>query len=348
MTGPALLMALRLGGPYCPAGPAPTALEAPRIHPPFLPLRSENGVLTSLIAEAVHRVPFELQRWAPSMAEPVSAWIQGLSPGAAPEAYFLQPDRFPFLHMPWWMETTLREEADPEFQSDLIYSSVNGYYFIRLVDNLMDGHDTVERSILPAAAFFHTQFHLGYQRYFPWGHPFWRTFGETWLDAHGAALHDAGLRVIRRGDFLAWSARKTGAAKIPLAAVGFRCGLPEAIPPWFEFCDVLGRCEQMTDDLFDWYADQGGSRASYFLSEARLRKRPAEPVAGWVAREGFAWGVESIQEWLVDLRSLATRLGSPEAERHVAERSQRLDGRHRDMAEGLDALGKVAGIFESV
>src|SRR4029077_10684294 len=103
-------------------------------------LRIYNPLLRNLIRSGCARIQRELSRSAPTLATQVSPWISSLSPtGDAPD-YFMLPRMFPMLLLPWWMGENGRRKIDRGFQSDVVYSTLNGYYYIRLLDNLMDGH----------------------------------------------------------------------------------------------------------------------------------------------------------------------------------------------------------------
>ena len=84
----------------------------------------------------------------PGIAQEIERWMSSLSPTDHPSGYFTQQAMFPMFLLPAWMATS-SGGWDGQFQSDLVYSTVNGYYFIRLLDNVMDGHFTVERELLP-------------------------------------------------------------------------------------------------------------------------------------------------------------------------------------------------------
>ena len=62
--------------------------------------------------------------------------------------YFCKPHAFPMLQLPWWLERTLRPAPDLALQRDLARSTMCGYYYIRMIDNVMDGHATVEPGLL--------------------------------------------------------------------------------------------------------------------------------------------------------------------------------------------------------
>ena len=105
--------------------------------------------LSHIINAAVSRIHPKMEQAAPFLAQQVSNWMTDLCDGK-PEAYFKHPLGFPMLLFPWWLEKTLHHNPDTAFQTDLVYSTVNGYFYIRLIDNLMDGHASVELQLLPA------------------------------------------------------------------------------------------------------------------------------------------------------------------------------------------------------
>lgn len=298
--------------------------------------------LESLVLRAVRRAESELGRSAPFLAGEVGRWMRELWPTRRPEDFFLQPDRFPFLMLPWWLEGAIRGARDPDFQADLVYSSVNGYYFIRLVDDAMDGHSAARADLLPATSFFHTEFQAAYHRRFPADHPFWDLFRQIWFGAADAVTKDAGRGDIDRRWFENVSSKKVSAAKIPLGAVCHRYGAAERWAAWAELCDGLGRLEQLLDDLFDWRDDLEGGAGSWFLSEARRRKAAEESVTAWFVREGFEWGMETCRECLIQLRDSSVELGSPEAEDHLRRREARLLERRAELLPGLRSLAAVA------
>src|SRR6185369_11102253 len=120
---------------------------------------------------------------------------------------------FPLLRLPWWLEKTLRPQPVLTFQADLVYSSMNGYYYIRLLDNVMDGHATVEHRLLPAAGFFHSQFQISYQPYFGSAHPFWNFFKQTWFQSAEVTLRDAALVDVDLPHFRQIASQKVCAGK---------------------------------------------------------------------------------------------------------------------------------------
>ena len=148
--------------------------------------------LSHIINAAVSRMHAEMEQAAPFLAQQVSNWLTDLCDGK-PEAYFKHPLGFPMLLFPWWLEKTLHQNPDTAFQADLVYSTINGYYYIRLIDNLMDDHATVELKLLPALGFFHVQFQAAYQRHFDHHHPFWEFFKTAWFYSAEVTIKDANL-----------------------------------------------------------------------------------------------------------------------------------------------------------
>jgi hypothetical protein len=266
-----------------------------------------------------------------------------LAGGHPAESYFMHPLAFPALLLPWWLEKTLSTPTDA-LQADLAYSTINGYYYIRLIDNLMDGHATIERQLLPAINFFHTQFQMSYQHYFPHNHPFWQLFNATWLHSAEAAMQDAGLTNINQNQFEQIAAKKVSAAKIPAAAVCYHHNRPDSIELWSRFVDMFGSWHQFHNDLFDWHKDMVNHTPTYFLSEAERRKQANESILGWVVREGFEWGIRTLQAWMLNLKTLAGNLGSTDTLDYLSTREIMLFKQKDEIAKGLNNLAKIASL----
>jgi hypothetical protein len=300
--------------------------------------------LNRIITEAVSRLHTELEQVAPYMAQHISQWMRQLSGTAQPEDYFKHPLAFPALLLPWWLEKTLCQNPDVALQSDLAYSTINGYYYIRLIDNLMDGHATVELNLLPALGFFHTQFQAAYQPYFTHSHPFWNFFSTVWFHSGEIAMRDANLTDIDEAQFELVVAQKVCAAKIPLAAVCYRYEQPQLIEPWSQFVDLFGCWHQFLNDLFDWHKDYTNQTRTYFLSEAERRRQTHEPVVGWVIRAGFEWALKKLQLWMSALKILAADLRSPDLVAYLDTREAMLLKQQEEVAEGLQNLAKLISL----
>ncbi len=303
--------------------------------------------LSHIVTDAISRLQSEMTQAAPFMAQHISRWMQQLSGTTQPEDYFMHPLAFPSLLLPWWVEHTLTDTPNIPLQSDLAYSTINGYYYIRLIDNLMDGHATVELKLLPALGFFHTQFQTAYQRHFAQDHPFWDSFSAVWSHSAEAAIKDANLTNIDETQFKQVAAQKTCAAKIPATAVCYYYDRPDLIEPWSNFVTLFGCWHQLFNDLFDWYKDYTNQTPTYFLSEAERRRNPDEPVAGWVAREGFQWAIEKSQGWMSNLKAMAHDLQSPDLTAYLDTRQAMLLKQKEDVAKGLQSLAKIMAIGEA-
>ena len=258
-------------------------------------------IVSHLIETAIRRLLGEMHQEGPYMAQQAESWMHHLADTAHPADYFKHPLAYPLLLLPWWMEQTIHPQPDLEFQANLIYSSINGYYFIRMIDNVMDGHGATEQKLLPMLGFFHTRFHMAYQTYFGSDHPFWPLFASIGAKSAESALRDAALTDINLKEFTAISGRKVCGGKIPLAAVAYHYDCPHLYQTWQHFHDRLGCWHQMYNDLFGWLKDLKHQTPSYFLSEGRRRKPPEQSVAAWVIHEGFAWGIDLLETWLGEL-----------------------------------------------
>jgi hypothetical protein len=267
--------------------------------------------LSRLLEIAISQTSAELKQAAPFMARQVIPWLRYLAGTDRLQDYFTRPGAFPSLLLPWWLEKTLRPAPDLAFQSDLVRSTINGYYYIRLIDNLMDGHATVELGLLPVLGFFFTRVQLPYQRHFPYDHAFWDFFITQSSQSADVTIQDANLTDIDQFHFGQVSARKTCGVKIPLGAVCYKYAEPDLIAPWARFVDAFGAWHQMLNDLFDWPKDMKNGTPTYFLAEAHRRSRPHESVLHWVIEEGFDWAAELILTGMAESKALARELNSP-------------------------------------
>ncbi len=275
--------------------------------------------------------------------EPVLEWIHALSPTAAPEDYFLHPRSYPILQLPVWATRGASGGLGEEDLEALTYSTVCGYYAIRLMDDLMDRPDRAPMHLLPSVAFFLGEFQAVYTRWFPPEHVFWSEFRELWYGTQACAIADVALETIDREAFERISGNKMRAGLIPVSAVLHRTGLADRIPAWRRFCDQLGPWVQMMDDLFDWHQDLRAGSRTYFLSEAQTRRAPAQSVMEWVVLGGFDWGVEALNVRLVALREAARGVGSPDVDGHLDQRAEILE-ELKGLGRGLTELGRLTRI----
>ncbi len=285
-----------------------------------------DPALRALIAGAFSRLEDRLRVATPALATPTLTWTRVLAGGKSPDEYFTHRLAFPMLLLPWWLEEVIHGEHDDAFQSDVIYAAVTGYYFVRMIDDLMDRDRQIPAVVLPALVFFHTELARTCQAHFGADDPFWVDFESVSFASADTAALDAELHAIDRQTFMAISSRKVVGAKMPLAAVCARYRRRDLLPAWSELIDLLGRWHQMLNDLLGWSRDLADGRATYFLSEAARRKRPDEPVEAWIVREGLTWGVAELEAWLRPLHAATDRLGHRPLRDYI-------ETRHRDARE---------------
>jgi hypothetical protein len=279
----------------------------------------------------------------PELGARVFAWLEQLSPTKDPADYFRQRRTLPILTLPEWVGETLGAGTDNAFYDDLTYSTIAGYCHIRLLDDVMDGDAAADPTLLPAAGFFHAEFQQAYAAYFEPQHPFWDSFSALWFGAVEAAIADAKLKSITLEQFQRISAVKVSPAKIPVVATCLRHGKPDALPARLALCDRLGAIAQMTDDVFDWQDDlEDSGRTTYFLSEARRRRKRREPAAAWILREGFGWGVATIRLWYDALREDAAALGGDALVQHLRMEEASVATRADELIPGYQSLATLA------
>lgn len=307
----------------------------------------DDESLENIVAVALERIRTGLERGTPVMAQRVPGWMESLWPGHQLEEYWTHPVGFPLLLAPWWLEQTLRGKIDPPFQLELIYSSINMYYQLRLTDNVMDGDVPTDRTLLPALGFFHTEFQRPYHRYFSYEHPFWDYFTKVWFHSAEVTMLDGSMSEFDSAQFREIAGQKTCAATIPLGAVCYRYDRADVLPAWSRFLELYGWWSQMLNDTFDWQKDSQNNAGTFFLSEAQRRKYSDESVTGWVIREGFGWAMETLETWMYELRALSRDLQSPAVMEHLDMRAAALAKKRNDFAEGLGSLAKLRSAFIS-
>ena len=297
------------------------------------------------VAAALARSRGEALSVAPALGARVWEWMVGLSPSDDPKDYFLHPSAFPMFAVPWWVEMSLGVTPDDATHVELTYSTANGYYYIRLIDDVMDGDAGVDPCLLPALNLFSVEFIRPYQRYFPADHPFWSTFRSIWFKSAEAAMIDARLDTLDERAFRQVAAKKVCAAKLPIAAVLFRNGRADLLEPWSAFVDGLGAWHQMGNDLFDWNKDRLHGQSTYLLSHAVREKGAGESIASWITRAGFAWACNTMETWLAELLQDARSLASPEAEAYLRQRGELFAGRRAGVEGALAKIGRLLDVL---
>ena len=117
---------------------------------------------------------------APHTSQRLRSWLASLFGPVAPDKVFTRADTFPLLLLPWWLESSVRQ-PDLSLQRELATSSISGYLYIRLIDNLMDGDAPADVGLLPALSLLHTRFAKPFGKWFGHSHPFWAEFHGIWL-----------------------------------------------------------------------------------------------------------------------------------------------------------------------
>lgn len=297
--------------------------------------------LVRLVGEARARLGARMEELTPGLAGPAATWIASLSANG-PAGYFTHPSAYPMLLLPWWLDVSIGRSPDLALQGEVVYSSVCGYYFVRLIDDLMDDRSGPPSAVLPALIVFHTEFVRAYHRLFPSDHPFWPSFvGSSYAAAETAAI-DASLAHIGRDDFLRYSSRKVAGAKIPLAAVAHHHRRSELIDPWSEVADAIGRWHQMRNDVIGWPRDLAAGRITYLLSEALRHSDDEQSVAEWIASRGLAWAQAELSEWMEQALSTARRLGSPGLVAYLDQRRREAAAEWQAISADLPAVRRLA------
>ncbi len=299
------------------------------------------------IDAVVDRIGADLEASSPALANQVLLWIRRISPGSEPAAHFLNVRMFPILRFPEYVVQSLAVLPDDAFHGSLISSTVHGYYYIRLIDDIVDGDRDLEleRKILPVSGYFLSQFQFGYQKYFSAEHEFWQIFRRLWTASAAASAEDAMQRTVSCSDFERVSSRKFSAAGIPVAATCLHYGRADLVPAWLDLVDGLGRWSQMVDDILDWHQDRNLDRATYFLTEGERQRRREESLEEWILREGCDWGFNLLNEWMNRLQQSASLLGSLGLMEYLAGRKAWAAEQRSTLRDGLAELARLADIL---
>jgi hypothetical protein len=304
-----------------------------------------DSEVLELAGKSVARMHDRLARFAPRLAAETDTWTRALSPTGEARDYFVG-GKSNLLLLPLFLREACQREADRAFELDLAYSTLNAYYFVRLIDDVVDGSPSARSPLLPLLGFFHSEFQSTYVRYFPPDSVFGEFFHCTWVTMAEATVEQTRLLDLSKHDFIRLSAAKSGGVKIPLAAVCERYGRPDLLQRWCTFFDEFAAWGQMLDDVFDWLQDYTQAVPTYFLSEARRRKRHDESVASWILREGIEWGYAHAARQMGTLRNIATELESENLVRYINHRQTEVAQLWETLRPQLPALARLALAFE--
>jgi hypothetical protein len=301
-----------------------------------------DPLLEKLIANALARFDAGLRAALPRTAARLLELLRDVP--TRPEHAFGRR-AFPHILLPYWLSPAPARQDDADFHTDVIYSTVNGYYSIRLCDDIADEDNSPTLAVFaPFASYFDSQFIRPYTRYFPDGHEFWDLFDRFWAQQAEASVEDRISADVDENAFASLSSKKFTASKIPIAAVRFRYpDLANAFEAWLRFVDHLGSFAQFSNDFFDWRHDSTHGIVTYVTSEAR-RRAPAGQTAAWFLRDGFDWCVAELKSRFDIVRVEAEALGNPSVVEWTIARGQTLDGDIDKLRSGLElvkAFGRI-------
>jgi len=294
----------------------------------------------ALARTSVERLLGRLATETPLLVDATADWLRSLSTGD-PADYFTHHEAFPMLSLPWWMEESFGSGVDEAFQADVAYSSVCGYYFVRLLDDAMDGVPTPS-DVVPVAIVLYTEFFRTYQSLFSGDSGFWAALERFSFDSAEMASADARLSAVALADFERISSRKVSGAKIPLAAVAYRYGRDDVLAQWLALVDVLGRWHQMRNDTLGWISDLESGRTTYFVSEASRRGHAGEPVGQWILRDGLSWSAAEMDRWMGELLASGRSLGSVPLMTYLEARREAALKQYAQIAAEIQALDRIA------
>jgi hypothetical protein len=298
----------------------------------------------SLIRSAFDTVVAELDRLAPAARDHVRPWLGTLAPSGIPDERFTHRHTFPMLALPWWTEVTIRGSVDTAYQRELMASTISGYLFIRLLDDVMDRDPRAVPQLLPLAGLFHTMFERPYHRHFGPESEFWRHFDVAWAESANAAIGDAAQSDFDERAFRSIAARKLAAVSIPVTAVCLRHGRDDLVSDWERLCALIGRHEQLFDDMLDWHRDGESGRPSWFRSEAR-RRSPSNPTQ-WLVEHGLHWAQSQLGRLRDDIRVMARSLECTAIEPWLDDRQALIAELVTALEPGMAALAMIGNAMD--
>jgi hypothetical protein len=263
----------------------------------------------------------DLAEKSPALAEKVRSWLALRCDVDRPADYFTNPESLPVLALPWWLEKAISGSVDVQLQADIMYSSISLYYFSRMLDDVMDGHQ-VDFNALPALYLLYDGFQKTYHKYFKPSDPFWEVLGRLLTSTAETAVIDATITDFTEAEFIQIASKKTAAGAIPLAGVSLYYGRADLLPSWEALFALIARWHQMRDDLIDWSADYKSGNRTWLLCEAERQRTNDQSVSVWIGRKGFAWALSVMEQWMQELLKMTSHLGCPELLEYLQARRQ--------------------------
>lgn len=250
--------------------------------------------LTTIIDSAYKKFENEINTLEKPFSDYVMNWIRNarrIPEGKSPLWAFKTENIFPFFLVPYWLEQVIHKPIDDSLQEDLICSWFYMFFYIIMVDDIMDQDQVPVLELSPALHIFHTWMQISYQRHFHAEHPFWTFFRTVWFKTAAVTTYDAYLEDITKDDFINISSQKAYFAGIPIGAVCYKYNRLDLLKPWTDFIYAFGQWNQMFNDLMSWKRDYENGAITYVLCEGKRQKKEDETVYNWMMREGFGWGL---------------------------------------------------------
>jgi hypothetical protein len=304
-----------------------------------------DAELQAILVQSVARLRGELLRFCPLSAATAEAWIMRQNAPDSPEISFRRLKSH-FLLIPRFLELHIRGTTDPVFQRGLVWSSLNAYYFARLLDNVADGQSPADAPLLPLAAFFHCNFHAAYTGWFEPANPFWDCFRELWMGMADATVSGSRRTAFAEAELERATVGKIAAVKIPVAAVCFRYGRPDLLGGWFDFYDAFCCAHELLDDVIDCFSDLAAGRPSFLLSQAGRDKLPGETIESYLIRAGLGRGYAAISAWLAEAQKRSERLESDLLVSFIGNWRARVEKFWAFWLPDLKQLGRLVEVFE--
>ncbi len=319
--------------------------EVPRLEWTFVPEEYFPAELVDLLDSALGRLERELRKWLPLTAGAAWEWICEQSFTGKPSGAF-RDLRAHMVLFPFLAARSAGARADSKFESDLIFSTINGYYYCRLLDDIMDFHDAGAARLAPLLGFFHVNFQSPYAGWFPPEHPFWNEFRGNWFAMADATCAGVEGEEIDRERFMDLASRKIAGIEAPLAAACLhRLGISR-LRQWSEVFRVFACFSELQDAMFDWQQDLSPAEPSYLTSEAARRRGASESAAAWIVREGLRWADETASAWMKEAQARAALLESPELCAFLRFREQQASIYWQRVEPRLAQLRALAAVLE--
>lgn len=251
----------------------------------------------------------------------------------------------PIFELPRWAQISVRGSVDADRDAELTYSTLCGYLFIRLIDDIVDDQNESARLGALALGVFDYEFLRAYRSFFSDDHAFWQQFEQHWRWSLDMTAEDVAADVTNREQFKQVAAGKLGAVRIPVTAACLLADRNDAVDAWLTLCDAVSRLYQFADDITDWQADLAAGRNSWLLSEADSQRACNESISAWMLRSGYTWSFARLDEWTAEAVAAANTVESAEAREHVTSFR---DAMHRKLRELEPALAKLADLASAL